>query len=65
MKRTLVAQSTLLVIAAPSDKPGTIAPFQVAAPSRIDHLIVEADAGDIAAFEALDTKVRRVAASGA
>lgn len=65
VKRTLLAQSSLLVIAATSDKLGTVAPFKVADPSRIDHLIVEADAGDVSSFEALDIEVHRAAAPGA
>jgi len=64
VKRTLLAQSSLLVIAATSDKLGTIAPFKVADPSRIDHLIVEADAADVSSFEALDIEVHRTTASG-
>jgi DeoR/GlpR family transcriptional regulator of sugar metabolism len=64
VKRTLLAQSSLLVIAATSGKLGTIAPFKVADPSRIDHLIVEAGAGDVSSFEALDIKVHRSSAFG-
>lgn len=63
VKRTLVAQSSLLVIAATSAKLGTIAPFKVADASRIDHLVIEADAGDVSDFEALDIKVLRTTAS--
>lgn len=59
VKRTLVAQSSLLVIAATSDKLGTIAPFKVADASQIDHLVVEADAADAADFAARDINVLR------
>lgn len=62
VKRALVAQSSLLVVAATSDKLGTIAAFKVADPSRVDHLIVEAGAGDLSSFEALDIEVHRAAA---
>ena len=64
VKRTLVAQSTLLVIAATSDKLGTVAPFKVTDPSRIDHLVIEASAGDVSSFEALDIKIHRSTAFG-
>lgn len=63
VKRTLVAQSSLLVIAATSDKLGTIAPFKVADASRIDHLVVGADVGDLSDFETLDIKVLQTTAS--
>jgi DeoR/GlpR family transcriptional regulator of sugar metabolism len=63
VKRTLLAQSSMLVIAATSDKLGTIAPFKVADPSRIDHLIVEAHTGDLSSFAQLDVQVHRSAVS--
>lgn len=57
IKRMMIAQSSLLLIAATSDKLGTVAPFKIADASRIDHLIIEGDAGDMAAFEQADVQV--------
>lgn len=57
IKRLMVEQSSLLLIAATSDKLGTVAPFKIANASRIDHLIIEDDAGDMAAFERADVQV--------
>jgi DeoR/GlpR family transcriptional regulator of sugar metabolism len=63
IKRMMVEQSSLLLIAATSDKLGTVAPFKIANASRIDHLIIEDDAGDTTAFEQADVQVH-VAHSG-
>lgn len=62
IKRTMLEQSSLLLIAATSEKLGTVAPFKLAEASRIDHLIVEDGAGDTAAFEAADVQVHVAAA---
>src|SRR5690606_13543049 len=64
VRGTRLGQSSLLVIAATSEKLGRVAPFKIADPTRIDHLIVEADAGDLSAFEAMDVKVHCASASG-
>lgn len=63
IKRLMVEQSSLLLIAATSDKLGTVAPFKITDASRIDHLIIEDDAGDMAAFAQADVQVH-VARSG-
>lgn len=57
IKRMMVDQSSLLLIAATSDKLGTVAPFKIADASRIDHLIIEDDVGDTAGFERADVQV--------
>ncbi len=57
IKRMMIAQSSLLLIAATTDKLGTVAQFKIADVSRIDHLVVEEDAGDMAAFEHADVQV--------
>ncbi|MET3925813.1 DeoR/GlpR family DNA-binding transcription regulator [Devosia sp. 2618] len=57
IKRTMMSQSSLLLIAATSDKLGTIAPFKLAEASRIDHLVVEGNAGDLSAFERADIQI--------
>ncbi len=57
IKRMMFEQSSLLLIAATSDKLGTVAPFKIADASRIDHLIIEDDAGDMAAYEQTDVQV--------
>lgn len=57
VKRMMIAQSSLLLIAATADKLGTVAPFRIAEPQRIDHLIVENDGRDMADFKALDVSV--------
>jgi len=41
LKRVMLEQSSLLLVAATSDKIGTVAPFKVADASRIDHLVIE------------------------
>jgi len=50
VKRTMLAQSSLLLIAATSDKLGTVAPFRIAETQRIDHLLVENDGRDMTDF---------------
>ncbi len=57
LKRTMISQSSLLLVAATSDKLGTVAPFKVAEASMIDHLIVENDELDRRAFERADVQV--------
>ncbi len=59
VKRTMIAQSSLLMIAATADKLGTVAPFRIAEPSRIDHLVVEDGIGDVSGFAALDIAIHR------
>ena len=46
----MVEQRSRLVIAETSDKLGTAAAFKIAEASRIDHLIIEGDAGDMSAI---------------
>ncbi|MBJ3783441.1 DeoR/GlpR family DNA-binding transcription regulator [Devosia sediminis] len=58
VKRVMIAQSSLLTIAATSDKLGTIAPFKLAEVARIDHLVVEHDA-DLDAYRAFDIALHR------
>ena len=57
LKRTMLNQSSLLLIAPTSDKLGTVAPFKIADASRVDHLIVDNDAQDLAAFRRLDIEI--------
>lgn len=44
LKRAMVEQSGRLVVPVTNDKLGTLAPYLVAEPQAIDHLVVEADA---------------------
>lgn len=59
VKRAMVRQSRALVVAATSDKLGLAAPFRVARPEALTHLVVEAgaDAALLAGFAALGTTV--------
>ena len=57
LKRLMVGQSNLLLVAATSEKVGTVAPFRVAEASMIDHLIVENDQFDRRAFERAEVQV--------
>lgn len=57
VKRAMVDQASLVMVAATSDKLGTVAPFRVADVAKLDHLIVEADAGNMTAFERMDVHV--------
>lgn len=56
IKRVMIAQSSLLTIAATTDKLGTVAPFKLADATRIDHLVVE-DEAKTEAFRQLDIEV--------
>ncbi|HEY8575648.1 MAG TPA: DeoR/GlpR transcriptional regulator, partial [Devosia sp.] len=56
IKRVMIAQSSLLTIAATTDKLGTVAPFKLADATRIDHLVVE-DEAKTKAFRQLDIEV--------
>lgn len=44
VKRAMVTQSRAIAVAATRDKLGTAAPFRVATPDRLTHLVAEADA---------------------
>lgn len=59
VKRAMVMQSRALVVAATSDKLGLAAPFRVARPEALTHLVVEAgaDAALLEDFAALGTTV--------
>lgn len=59
VKRAMIAQSSLLLIAATQDKLGTIAPFRLAEPARIDHLIVEDGSEHVDTYRALDIDVHQ------
>lgn len=50
LKRVMLEQSSLLLVAATSDKIGTVAPFKIADASMIDHLVIETKAVDTAGF---------------
>lgn len=50
LKRTMVDQSSLVLVAATGEKLGTVAPFKIAEASAIDHLVVERGTSDEAAF---------------
>lgn len=59
VKRSMVMQSRALVVAATTDKLARAAPFRVARPQSLTHLVVEpdADAGLLADFAAQGTTV--------
>mgnify|MGYP000073361131 CR=1 FL=1 len=57
LKRTMVNQSSILVVAATAEKLGTVAPFKVADTSMIDHLIVEDGEFDRGDFARCDVQV--------
>lgn len=59
IKRTMLAQSSTVLIAATADKLGTIAPFKIADAAVIDHLVVDttAPAETLAALRALDIQL--------
>jgi DeoR/GlpR family transcriptional regulator of sugar metabolism len=57
LKRTMVHQSSILLVAATAEKLGTVAPFKVADASMIDHLIVEDGAFDMGGFMQADVQV--------
>ncbi|OAM77090.1 DeoR/GlpR family DNA-binding transcription regulator [Devosia elaeis] len=59
IKRVMIAQSSLLVIAATTDKLGTVAPFKLADAARIDHLVVEDGAG-IEAYRQFDIELHPI-----
>ena len=61
VKRAMIGQSSLLMIAATADKLGTVAPFKIAEPSRIDHLVVENGMTDISRYAQLDIAVHMAA----
>lgn len=60
VKRAMVRNSGGVVVATTSDKLATAAPFRVAAPEAVTHLVVEENAPGsvLAAFRRLGTKVR-------
>jgi DeoR/GlpR family transcriptional regulator of sugar metabolism len=60
LKRTLINQSSLLLVAATAEKLGTVAPFKIAEASALDHLIVESNSCDTAAFERASVEVHVV-----
>ncbi|WFS03614.1 DeoR/GlpR family DNA-binding transcription regulator [Rhizobium tumorigenes] len=57
LKRTMVSQSNILLVAATAEKLGTVAPFKVADASMIDHLIVENGDCDVRDFAMADVQV--------
>jgi DeoR/GlpR family transcriptional regulator of sugar metabolism len=57
LKRTLINQSSLLLVAATAEKLGTVAPFKIAEASALDHLIVEDNSCDTAAFKRASVQV--------
>ncbi|MDF2798938.1 MAG: DNA-binding transcriptional regulator [Devosia sp.] len=59
IKRVMIAQSSLLTIAATTDKLGTVAPFKLTEAARIDHLVVEAEEG-MEAYRQLDIEVHSI-----
>ena len=61
VKRAMIGQSSLLMIAATADKLGTVAPFKIAEPSRIDHLVVENGVADTSRYALLDIAVHMAA----
>ncbi len=60
VKRVMIAQSSLLTIAATTDKLGTVAPFKLADAARIDHLVVEEESIDMQAYRQLDIEVHTI-----
>lgn len=61
LKRVMLEQSSLLLVAATSDKVGTVAPFKIANASMIDHLVIETDAVDTARFVEAGVQVHTAA----
>lgn len=61
IKRAMVEQSAAMIVPATSDKLGTAAPYAVAPPERITHLVVEraSDPDTLQAFAALGITVHR------
>lgn len=61
VKRAMHANSAALLVAATTDKLATAAPFRVAGPEAVGHLVLEADASEdvVAAFERLGSAVHR------
>ncbi len=59
IKRAMIEQSGQLLIAATSDKLGTVAPFRIAEARQVTHLVVEPGIREdiVAAFAALDIDV--------
>jgi DeoR/GlpR family transcriptional regulator of sugar metabolism len=59
VKRAMTANSAGIVVATTSDKLATAAPFRVAAPAAITHLVVEANASShlLAAFKRLGARI--------
>jgi DeoR/GlpR family transcriptional regulator of sugar metabolism len=57
LKRTMIQQSSLVLVAATREKLGTTAPFKIAEASDIDHLVVERGTCDEAAFGRLSVQV--------
>lgn len=64
IKRAMIARSSLLTIAATTDKLSTIAPFKLADAARIDHLVLEAGAADPEPYRRLDVEVHLVTTDG-
>lgn len=64
LKRCLVEQSRTLVVAVTTDKLGTVAPYDVAGPEAIDHLVVpgQSNPAFAEAFTALGAKIHRTTA---
>jgi DeoR/GlpR family transcriptional regulator of sugar metabolism len=62
LKRVMLEQSNLLIVAATSDKIGTVAPFKIADAAMIDHLVVEPEAVETARFVEAGVQVHIAAA---
>ena len=62
LKRVMLEQSSLLLVAATTDKIGTVAPFKIADASIIDHLVIETDKVDTAKFAEAGAQVHIAAA---
>ncbi|KQS75253.1 hypothetical protein ASG25_20610 [Rhizobium sp. Leaf384] len=60
LKRTMIKQASLVLVAATREKLGTTAPFKIAEASDIDHLVVERGTCDEAAFEKEQVQVHSV-----
>jgi DeoR/GlpR family transcriptional regulator of sugar metabolism len=60
LKRTMIEQSSVVLVAATGEKLGTTAPFKIANASDIDHLVVERGTCDEGAFQRESVQVHSV-----
>ncbi|MGV3491286.1 MAG: DeoR/GlpR family DNA-binding transcription regulator [Devosia sp.] len=60
IKRAMVEQSRRVIVAATNDKLGTVAPYVVAGPERVDELVVEGEAGGFAGYTRAGMRVHVV-----